>query len=257
MVNIETHLNEHNRPLFEKLLQTGYKFNFKTKSSNQAWSMKRSLGEIKVYCITSTSKTPHPEQLTHELLHLWLETQGYIHYEEMELHLFPYLIYELIKIICPCDKRKPLASNDCYVEFDNMLAHVRMFEEYVGLGFDKTEFLYTKPCIIEKQNQYKFKIEDFDEKKICFLIMDFWNLKMIKKMGTLNAQEIETLEGLLQERSHPWFKFSEMMYKLWREDFRGIDNIGFYKRLVSEYDMLHTKLKVIPREESNLDFLIK
>jgi hypothetical protein len=178
-----------------------------------------------------------------------METKGFTYYTEISEKLCE----DYIKVInCDIFNNKQnfcLELNGNFVEFENRLAHLKMLEQFIILGFNKANFLYSTPNFERLKQSYKFKITVFETSQVHDILLDYWSLGLIKKMETLTIVEVETLENLLKKRSEPWFDFSEMMYESWEEDFRGIDNIGFYKKLVGEYKSLELMLVKVNSKE--------
>jgi hypothetical protein len=236
------HLNDLNRPLFDELIATGIAFYIEDIPCDKSWMVYKSKQVDKTYTIICTSSVANPLQLTHELLHIWMELKGFCHYYDLDKKLSEENSKNYSEIIANHifnnTKHRDLEMNNDFVEYDNRLAHVKMLVKFESLGFEKSDFLYTKPNFENLEQSYKSKIKDFDTGKVYSLLLDYWSLQLIDKMETLNNKEIKTLRELLQKRSEIWFDFAKKMYTAWIEEFSGIYNVNFYKKLVDEYDWL-------------------
>jgi hypothetical protein len=226
------HLNDLNRPLFNELSADGYHFTLLSYLDAKPWELHRceDFEKTRRYIIKAYSTESNCEQLTHELLHVWMEQKGFSYYLEIYNYLDSSAKNTINDYIFPVTFNTSLAANQRFKAFNNMLAHATMLDKFVALGFEKSRFLYSSQSIEQK-------IEKFNNRETSFL-MCYWHLRLIEKMETFSKEEIEILHKLLQVRSESWYEFSVIMYKSWVCEFLGVDNKGFYKKLVATYNRL-------------------
>lgn len=230
-------------PLFQELHEYGYQFKLMISATAGAWQLDRDgdFVNTKLYIIKAILGELNHEQLTHELLHVWLDHKGFAHYLEIQKALNSDAKNTINDYIFPVAFNTSMAENQRFIDFNNRLAHVKMLDQFIALGFDKANFLFTKPDFEKLKQSYMSKINLWNTSKGYCVLLDYWSLRLINKMETLTDEEVETLDGLLRERSLEWYNFAQKMYESWQKDFCAIDNLGFYKKLVYEYSRLNQK----------------
>ena len=150
-MKIEDSINNKNKDLYFSISNI-VNIDFILDSSELSWTLIQNRKDS--YCITYPENIPSAESLTHELLHIELEIRGFTTTKQISE-----------------DNRFRLCHSLLIEAINNNLAHFRMLDDYINLGFDKSKFLYKIPTDFE--NEYFSDLIMIDPKVDPIQFMDF------------------------------------------------------------------------------------
>lgn len=179
-------VTNQNKDLLE-ILQRDKTIHFRISPEDFCWGLsKQGANE---YTIIAHNDQPSPENLTHELLHIKLEKEGFADMETAH--------------------KATNIARDVIEEYSNDLAHFKMIDDFVSMGFDKPGFLaaasYQTLSIYEKdltdsssrKNLYDFTVHLI---RAC-LQVEFFDRNVLGDTQTLR-KIIEGIDAALLPAMH-------------------------------------------------------
>lgn len=123
---LEGSIDDKNKALYERLIALGAKIEFEIDSKATSWRMQ----ELAVYRIGAPDATPDPAAMAHELLHVELSLKGF---------WTPLAIYRYF------NEKNSICSLQFINFLDNDLAHFKMLDNFIAMGFTVDDFLKDTP----------------------------------------------------------------------------------------------------------------
>lgn len=119
-------LNEENNKLYEQLKSNGVLIDFEIDEDSPCWQV----GELMSYKIVAPDDKANAPALAHELLHIKLRQMGF---------------WRSIDICRYYNEKNSIFAPEFIANFDNQLAHFKMIDDFLKMGYHIDDFLQDTP----------------------------------------------------------------------------------------------------------------
>jgi hypothetical protein len=218
-------LNEPNEKLLEKLRSNGVIIDFEITPDTDSWGVK----ELFHYKITANDEKSNPAALAHELLHIQLEQMGYSG---------PIEVYKYF------NETNSVFTVTYIAELNNTIAHFKMLDDFLQMGYNIDEFLQDTPKEYFLNNIIEYVIQLVLEHKsgqfdaceqarqiimLCAAAKLFEQYK-IKFPETQNGVHPELIYEPLREINPGLIDALDALFQEWN-DATTVDNIQCFFRI--------------------------
>jgi hypothetical protein len=224
-MNPNDSLNEKSKELYDKLIAADVEIELSIDADAPTWYVRTK----RSFKIGSPDGAPNKAGMAHELLHINLAMRGF----DDVLGIYKYH-----------NEQNSLFDPDFIAALNNSLAHYKMIDDFIDLGFSVDEFLQDTPkkyfidsillSIIGMQVAHKAgttKICDQTKSIIQFCTSaKLFNLYKEKDPTTKNGVSDVVILEQLKEIDKPLVEGLEQILDEWINT-ESIDNLGFYNRL--------------------------
>lgn len=224
-MSIENSLNERNQELYNKLIAAGANISFEIDGDADSWYVQEKLS----FKIGSPDDNPNPASLAHELLHIQLKFKGFRNTSE---------IYGLY------NEDNSIFTPDFIASLNNNVAHFKMLDEFLQMGFSVDEFLQDTPkkyfldgmllqtvLMVAQHNAGVAEIRP-QTREIILLCASakLFELYKVKDPNTQNGLHPAGVMGPLKEINADLVNGLDKLFNEWNEA-NTVDNPQFYHRL--------------------------
>ncbi|HUC82981.1 MAG TPA: hypothetical protein VMR70_18880 [Flavisolibacter sp.] len=201
-MNIEDNLNEKTSGMLENLKAQGYYVELEV-NRKYTPQLKGAWGMVPVYKIVSQNDEPNPAAFTHELLHVYLFTQGFVDGEKVYREVF---------------RENHLLSPGWIREINNTLAHFKMVHLFIKLDFAKEQFFKGTPLDEWKHlRKFLLQIQPRTRDTIQQFVTAHATLRLLKDFFAIDTSEGEahlaqvdtTLFGICDEVIDRWIAVTD------------------------------------------------
>jgi len=123
---LQESINEKNKVLYEKLKSAGVEISFEIDPNVTVWYVQQKFS----FKIASPNDIPNPAAMAHELFHVALNLKGFWE---------GFSVYKLF------NERNSLFDPESIGILNNSLAHFKMIDDFLQMGFHVDEFLQDTP----------------------------------------------------------------------------------------------------------------
>lgn len=224
-MSLENSLNEINKPLYEKLKAAGADISFDIDNTADTWYVQ----EKKSFKIGSPDGNNNYAAMAHELLHIQLTLKGFSGTIDIYKHF---------------NENNSVFTPDFIAHLNNNLAHFKMIDEFIGMGYNVDDFLQDTPKTyflegmlfqtVKLVAQHNAKIADPCEqaREIVLLCASakLFELYKIKDPNTVNGLHPDGVMDQLREINKELVDGLNTLFNEWNEAITT-DNPQFYFRL--------------------------
>ncbi|RYE54707.1 MAG: hypothetical protein EOP48_11720 [Sphingobacteriales bacterium] len=222
----EESLNEKTRALLEKLQTAGADITFELDNTASTWYVQ----ERKSFKIASPNDSPNQAAMAHELLHVHLTLRGFSGGFEI------YKQYNEANSIC---------TSDFVGDLNNTLAHFKMIDDFLELGFNIDDFLQDTPkqyfldsilfrtTMMVAQHNAGIVVDVCEQTRDIIMLCGsakLFELYKIKDPNTKNGLHPDGVMTPLREINSDLIEGLDNLFKEWNEA-NTLDNPQFYFRL--------------------------
>ena len=224
-MKIQDYLKAETEELYRQLSLAGANIQLEVDETVPCWRVE----ELPTFKITAPSLEPSAAAIAHELLHVKLSMQGYVN---------PRIIYSYF------NETNSIFTPDFITILDNNVAHFKMIDAFLDMGFNVDEFLVDTPkayfinsillSIVRLQLAHKAGIANLCEetREIIQLVAG------AKLFGLYKAKDPTTKNGLhedailipLKEINSTLIEKLDELFNDWTEA-NTVNNLEFYRRL--------------------------
>lgn len=119
-------LNDENTKLYQSLINNGLEIDFEIDPESPCWQVE----EVMKYKISAPDDQTNAPALAHELLHIKLRQMGF---------------WRSIDIFRYFNEKNSIFTPEFIANFDNQLAHFKMIDDFLKMGYNIDDFLQDTP----------------------------------------------------------------------------------------------------------------
>ena len=224
-IMLDNSIDERNKALYEELRKAGVEIEFSINPQAEVWNVR----PIYKYKIESPDNVPNHAAMAHEMLHVKLNLRGF----DGVLNIYKYY-----------NERTSLFDLEFIGDFNNTLAHFKMFQSFLDMGFHVDEFLKDTPkkyfldgiimqiplLILAHKAGTAKKCEEALAIIQLYTSLRFFDLYLPYKDQTTNAVLTEPLRDQLREEFPDLIGYLDGFIDEWINA-DTVNNKGFYDRL--------------------------
>ena len=224
-MKIQDYLKAETEELYRQLSLAGANIQLEVDETVPCWRVE----ELPTFKITAPSLEPSAAAIAHELLHVKLSMQGYVN---------PRIIYSYF------NETNSIFTPDFITILDNNVAHFKMIDAFLDMGFNVDEFLVDTPkayfinsillSIVRLQLAHKAGIANLCEetREIIQLVAGakLFGLYKAKDPTTKNCLHEDAILIPLKEINSTLIEKLDELFNDWTEA-NTVNNLEFYRRL--------------------------
>lgn len=224
-MSLKVSMNQQNEALYKKLTDAGVEVDFGIDPAVPCWNVRESFR----YKISSPDSIPNPEGMAHELLHIELLQKGF---------KGGYVIYSYF------NEYNSLFTPDFIGGLNNDLAHYKMFNDFLKMGYSADAFLQDTPkayflggmllnvvgmVVLHKANVANVCEQTREMVLLCGQAK-FFELYKIKDTTSVNGVHPDLIMGSLKEINKDLVEALEQLFVESHET-TSLDNLLFFIKL--------------------------
>lgn len=224
-MELENSIDDRNKELFEKLTGAGFDISFTIDNTAHTWYVR----EKTSFQIGSPDNNPNPAAMAHELLHIQLTFKGFGTTFDIYKHF---------------NENNSIFTPEFIGELNNNVAHFKMIDDFLNLGYNIDEFLQDTPKTYFLQGMlfqamkmvvlHNAKISNQCEEVRDIILLcasaKLFELYKLKDPDTKNGLHPDGIIGPLKEINPELVDGLIKLFDEWNEA-NTVDNIQFFTRL--------------------------
>lgn len=218
---IENSLDEKNTELYNSLKSAGVQFDSIIDTNFNSWAVQ----PVYKFKIVANNAEPSPSSLTHELLHIYCNVNGFVD---------TFTIIDIFK------SNNTRFKTECISDIQNLLAHLKMFPFFLKLGYNINEFYLNYgdkliretliPNFITLGVMFKIN-KELNSKPSIDVITTFFQLVLILKQIEME-EDYQQIKNQSSEYSELLIGYDEELFNT----FNGELNAWLGSETFSNYD---------------------